>query len=70
MASINGLSGTSSTIGNYANRISGLASGLDTESLIENSVSGLKMQITNLQKNRQKIYFLHIGHEPDVKQLL
>ena len=38
----------------YGNRnvLSGLASGLDTESMIENMVSGTKAKITSLQQKR------------------
>lgn len=53
MASINGISSTSSLYGNR-NIISGLASGMDTESMIENAVSGYKMKISALQQKRTK----------------
>ena len=41
----------------YGNRnvLSGLASGLDTESMIENAVSGIKTKITTLQKQRTSL---------------
>ena len=58
MASITSLSNsnynTSSIYGNR-NVLSGLASGMDTESMIENAVSGIKLKIQNLQKRRTKI---------------
>lgn len=56
MASISSLTGSSSTSSIYGNRnvISGLASGLDTEALIENSISGYKQKIMNLQKQQVK----------------
>ena len=58
MASITSLSNsnynTSSIYGNR-NVLSGLASGMDTETMIENAVSGIKMKIQNLQKRRTKI---------------
>jgi len=54
MASINSLSSYSSLFANK-NVISGLASGLDTETLIENAVSGIKLKITNLQQKRTKV---------------
>lgn len=40
----------------YGNRnvISGLASGMDTESMIENAVSGIKLKVTQLQQNKTK----------------
>lgn len=58
MASITSLSNSSySTSSIYGNRniLSGLASGMDTESMIENAVSGIKLKIQNLQKRRTKI---------------
>ena len=58
MASITSLSNsnynTSSIYGNR-NVLSGLASGMDTETMIENAVSGIKLKIQNLQKRRTKI---------------
>lgn len=56
MAYINGMGGyggggVSSIYGNR-NVISGLASGMDTESMIENAVSGYKMKINALQQKR------------------
>ena len=56
MASVNGVSSssTSSIFGNR-NIFTGMASGLDTEALIENSVSGYKNKIIALQKRQQKI---------------
>lgn len=58
MASITSLSNSSyNTSSIYGNRniISGLASGMDTEAMIENAVSGIKLKIQNLQKKRTKI---------------
>lgn len=54
MASINSLSGSSSTSSIYgnANVISGLASGMDTEAMIENAVSGIQKKIASLQQDR------------------
>ncbi|MBQ2697330.1 MAG: flagellar hook protein, partial [Clostridia bacterium] len=54
MASVSGLSSSSSIYGNR-NILSGLASGLDTETMIENSVAGLKARITGLQQDRTKL---------------
>ena len=58
MASITSLSNsnynTSSIYGNR-NVLSGLASGMDTESMIENAVSGIKLKIENLVKRRTKV---------------
>lgn len=57
MASISSLSGSSSASSIYGNRnvISGLASGLDTETLIENAVSGFKNKITSIQQQQQLV---------------
>lgn len=57
MASITSLSNSSSVGSIYGNRnvLSGLASGMDTESMIENAVSGIKLRITNLQKKQTKV---------------
>lgn len=58
MASITSLSNSSyNTSSIYGNRnvLSGLASGMDTETMIENAVSGIKLKIQNLQKRRTKI---------------
>lgn len=54
MASINSLTGAGNTSSIYGSRniISGLASGLDTESMIENSVKGFKARITSLQQKQ------------------
>ena len=58
MASITSLmTNTSSTSSIYGNRniLTGLASGMDTESMIENAVSGIKTKITTLLQKRTKI---------------
>ncbi len=56
MASISSLTGSSATSSIYGNRnvISGLASGMDTEAMIENSISGYKKKIAGLQKQQVK----------------
>ena len=54
MASITSLmGGTSSSNSLYGNRnvISGLASGMDTEAMIENAISGYQKKISNLQQD-------------------
>ena len=53
MASVSSISRSGSLYGNR-NVISGLASGLDTESMIENAVSGYKSKIAALQQKRTK----------------
>lgn len=58
MTSISSLTNsTSSTSSIYGNRnvISGLASGMDTETMIENAVSGFKTKITNLQQKQEMV---------------
>lgn len=59
MASISSLSGTSSTSSIYGSRnsniISGLASGLDTESMIEGMVQSYQQKIASLQQDRTQI---------------
>lgn len=56
MASVNGVS-SSSTSSIYGNKniISGLASGMDTESMIENSVAGYKTKINTLLQKQTKL---------------
>ena len=55
MASVNSVSSSSSSIYGNRNVISGLASGMDTESMIENAVSGYKTKISTLQQKRTKV---------------
>lgn len=52
MANINSLNSSSSVNSIYGNRniFTGLASGMDTEGMIENAVSGIKTKIESLQK--------------------
>ncbi len=54
MASISSLSSSSSIYGNR-NVLSGLASGMDTETMIENAVAGIKLKISGLQQKRTKV---------------
>jgi flagellar hook-associated protein 2 len=59
MANINSISGssTNSTSSLYGNRniLSGLASGMDTESMIQNSISGYQAKLTSLRQDQEKI---------------
>lgn len=57
MASVSSLSGSSSSSSIYGTRnvLSGLASGLDTETLIENAVTGYQSKITSLQQKKTKV---------------
>ncbi len=54
MASVSGVSGSSSIYGNR-NIFTGLASGLDTESMIENSISGYEEKINSLIQKQTKL---------------
>ncbi len=54
MASVSGVSSSSSIYGNR-NIFTGLASGLDTESMIENSISGYKEKINSLIQQQTKM---------------
>ena len=56
MASITSLSNSSaSSIYGTRNILSGLASGMDTESMIENAISGIKLKISALEQKRTKV---------------
>lgn len=57
MAYVNGVNNSYSSNSIYGNRnmLSGLASGMDTESMIENAVSGYKMKISQLIQKRTKV---------------
>jgi len=57
MASITSLTGSSSSSSIYGNSniISGLASGMDTESMIENAVSGIKDRIAGVNQDREML---------------
>lgn len=55
MASVSSVGSSSSSIYGTRNVISGLASGIDTETLIENAVSGYQLKIQGLQQKRTKV---------------
>lgn len=56
MASVSGTSSSSAnSIYGTRNVISGLASGMDTESMIENAISGYKNKISSLNQQRTKL---------------
>ncbi len=72
MASITSLmNSTSSTSSLYGNRnvISGLASGMDTEAMIENSISGYKAKITSLQQKMTKMQWKQDAYRSLVTQM-
>lgn len=72
MASITSLmnssSGTNSLYGNR-NVISGLASGMDTEAMIENSISGYKAKITSLQQKMTKMQWKQDAYRSLITQM-
>ena len=56
MASVSGVSSSNtSSIYGSRNVLSGLATGLDTESMIENAVSGFQTKIASLQKRQTSL---------------
>lgn len=72
MASINSLMGGSSTSSIFGSRnvISGLASGMDTEGMIENAVSGYKMKISNLQQRRMKMEWQQNAYRSIIEKMV
>ena len=56
MAYVNGLNGNNYSNSIYQNRnvLTGLASGMDTESMIENAMSGYKMKLDKLMQSKTK----------------
>ena len=72
MASITSLmNSSSSTSSLYGNRniISGLASGMDTEAMIENSISGYKTKITGLQQKMTKLQWKQDAYRSLITQM-
>ena len=68
MASISSLTGSSSSTSSiYGNRntniISGLASGMDTEAMIEGMVQGYKQKILSLQQDRTKLQWQQSAYQ-------
>ena len=55
MASVSSVGSSSSSIYGTRNVISGLASGIDTETMIETAVSGYQLKIQGLQQKRTKV---------------
>ncbi len=57
MANINSISGSTTTTSSVSNpnAITGLATGMDTEAMIEKSVSGIKSKISSLQQSQTKV---------------
>lgn len=62
MASVNGVNNTNmSTLYGNRNVLTGLASGMDTESMIENSVSGIRLKLSTLQQQQTKLQWKQEG---------
>ena len=72
MASISSLSGGSSSSGIYGTRnvLSGLASGLDTESMIENAVSGYQLKLSQLQQKKTKVEWKQEAYRSMITKLV
>lgn len=74
MASISSISGgkssSSSSIFGKKNVISGLASGMDTESMIENAVSGYKMKISRVQQQREKMEWQQTAYRNIIQKMV
>lgn len=71
MASISSLSGSSSSsIYGTRNVLSGLASGMDTESMIENAVSGYQLKLTQLQQKKTKVEWKQEAYRSMITKLV
>lgn len=71
MANVNSVSSNSySSIYGSRNVLSGLASGMDTESMIENSVSGYKTKLEELQKDKTKLEWKQEAYQGITDQLV
>ncbi len=71
MASITSLSKSSGTSSLYGNRnvISGLASGMDTEAMIENSIAGYRSKINALQQRMTKLQWKQDAYRGLISQM-
>lgn len=70
MASVNNVSSATSSIYGKRNVISGLASGMDTESLIENAVSGIQQKISALQQKSTRVQWQQQAYRNIIDQIL
>lgn len=71
MASVNGVSSSNmSSLYGSRNVLSGLASGMDTESMIENSVSGIRLKITGLQQKQTKVQWKQEAYQGITDKLI
>lgn len=71
MASITSLTGSSSTSSIYGTRnvLSGLASGMDTEAMIQNAVSGYNTKIAQLQQKQTKVEWQQTAYRSIIGKL-
>ncbi|MEG0780756.1 MAG: flagellar cap protein FliD N-terminal domain-containing protein, partial [Oscillospiraceae bacterium] len=69
---VSGVGGKPSSSSIYGNRpvLSGLASGMDTESMIENAVAGTKKKLSNLQKSRTSIEWKQEAYRSVIDKLV
>ena len=72
MASLSGVSSsnTMSSLMNSANMISGLASGLDTESMIENLVKSYQTKISQLNQKATKVEWKQESYRSIIQKLV
>ncbi len=72
MASIGSISGGGSVSSIYGNKniISGLASGMDTESMIENAVSGYKLKLSMLQQQRTVVEWQQTAYRSIIDKMI
>lgn len=72
MASIGGISGGGSVSSIYGNKniISGLATGMDTESMIENAVSGYKLKLSMLQQQRTVVEWQQTAYRSIIDKMI
>ena len=72
MASLSGVSSsnTMSSLMNSANTISGLASGLDTESMIENLVKGYQTKINQLNQKITKVEWKQEAYRSIIQKMV
>lgn len=71
MAYVNGLNGNNYSNSIYQNRnvLTGLASGLDTESMIENAMSGYKMKLDKLMQSKTKTMWQQESYRSIIKKM-
>ncbi len=71
MASVSGVSSSNmNALYGSRNVMSGLASGLDTESMIENSISGYRLKISGLQQKQTKLEWKQTAYRDLTDQMV